>query len=113
MLLAGLPWPALMAILGQVSGKNNGLKCGQNFADFNSVVINRTERSAAPESVLGVRVSPQPLKSFDQLLCCLLDISKEVIVVAGQGPFYRGSIIVPQILDGPSQPGSCLSSLSV
>src|SRR5262249_42112685 len=38
LLLAGLPSPAAAAILGHVSGENDGFKGGQNFADLHSVV---------------------------------------------------------------------------
>src|SRR5262249_30020923 len=42
-LLASLPSPAAAAILGHVSGENDGFKCRQNFADLHSVTINGTE----------------------------------------------------------------------
>ena len=77
MLLGGLPSPT----------PNDGFKRGQNFADLHSVVVNRTEGLRAPESVLRGWVSAQPLNPFDQLLCGLLDISKESIMIGGEGLF--------------------------
>jgi hypothetical protein len=96
-------------ILGHVSGENNGVKCGQNFADFHSVVINRTEGLGAPENVLGERVAAQPLNLLDQSLCALLDISNESIMIGREGPFFGGFIIAPShSVDGIAQPGSRL-----
>ena len=107
LLLAGFPSPAQTAILGHVSGENNGFKCGQNFADLHSVGINRTEGLAAPESVLGAPGrSAQPLKPFDQFLCALLDISKESIMIGREGPFFGGFTVAPHTLDGTAQPGA-------
>ena len=108
LLLAGFPSPAPTAILGHVSGENNGFKCGQNFADLHSVVINRTEGRGAPESVLGDRISAQPLKPFDQFLCALLDISKESIMIGREGPFFGGFTVAPHTPNGIAQPGSRL-----
>jgi len=109
MLLAGLSSPAPTTILGHVGGENDRFKRGKNFAHFHSVVINRTEGTRAPESMLGERISAQPFKPFDQRLCEFLDIGKERVVVGGQGSFYDGFIIAPQSLDGTAQPGSRLS----
>src|SRR5262249_21148551 len=103
LLLAGLPSPAAAAILGHVSGENDGFKGGQNFADLHSVVINGTEGLGSPENVLGKRVAAKPLNPLDQDLCGLLDISQQIVVDSGEG-WFHGPVTGARALDSLAQP---------
>jgi len=102
-LLAGLPSPAAAAILGHISGENDGFKCRQNFADLHSVTINGTEGLGVPESMLGEREAAKPLNLLDQSLCGLLDIREEGVVFSGQGSFH-GPVIGLRALESLAKP---------
>lgn len=108
MLLTGLPSPAPTAILGHVSGENDGFKCGQDFADFHSVGINGTKGLRAPESVLGERVAAQPLNPLNEFLCALLDIGQQFVVVDGAWPF-RGLVVGSRARNSLAKPRRRLS----
>jgi len=107
LLLSRLASSASTVVLGKVSCKNNGFKCGKNLADLYSVLEDRTERLGVPECVLGERVSAQSLKPLDELLCTFLDVNKERVMVGWKGPF-DSFIVPPSRVDGIAQPGSRL-----
>ena len=100
MLLAGLSSPSLAPVLRSVSSAHDVFKRGQDFADLNPVKINWPENARTPERAPGERVPSKPLNPLDQFFCALLDFSKQLVMVGGEGSFFGGRIIVPRARDG-------------
>ena len=104
MLLAGLSSPSLAPVPGHIDGEYDVFKRGQDFVDLNSVTMNGTEGLRAPERVPGERISTQAFNPLGQFFCALLDISKQRIVVGGEGAFLSNPISGSCTRDGLAKP---------